>query len=132
MQSWAWLIGMSDAGDSQLLQRARSFAAPPAVELQGARLDAEPYAPERRALCLNVENNTVVIKILPAGHCVNPVFELKGATKILSAIQLNDRPLASDRYCWDGATLWLNVNLDRPAKLKLEFAGAVRPEKAAL
>ncbi len=125
--TWAWLIGMTDAGDDEVRQWADSFAHPPKMEVQGATLAAEPYAPERRALCLNVENNAVVVKITPVGHCVNPVFELKGAAKTLAAIRLNDRPLAAREYRWDGATLWLNVHLDRPATLALDLAGANDP-----
>ena len=80
-QTWAWLIGMSDADDERLLQWARSFSAPPSLNLQGARLDAESYVPERRALRLVVEDRTVVIEVKPREVCVNPVFELTNAPK---------------------------------------------------
>jgi len=121
-QTWAWLIGMTDAGDDELRQRAQSFANPPKLDAQGAKVAGEPYAPERRALRLTVEDNTVTITITPAGRCVNPVFELANARKTLSSVRLDDQPLAADRYRWDGATLWLSANLARPATLKLEFA----------
>jgi len=51
-------------------------------------------------------------------------FEIKDAPKALLAVRLGDRPLSADRYRWDGATLWLSANLDRPATLRLEFADA--------
>ena len=79
--TWVWLIGMTDAGDDELRQWAQSFAHPPRLEAQGARPAAEPYAPERRALCLTVENPSVTITITPDGHCVNPVFELAHAPR---------------------------------------------------
>ena len=123
-ETWVWLIGMTDAGDDQLRQWARSFAHPPKLEARGAEVAPQPYAPERRALRLTVQSKTVAITITPAGCCVNPVFELKDAPETLSAVRLDDRPLAADRYRWDGATLWLSANLDRPATLKLEFADA--------
>ena len=40
VQTWAWLIGMSDASDQRLLQWARSFSAPPSLKLQGAQARA--------------------------------------------------------------------------------------------
>ena len=83
VQTWAWLIGMSDAGDARLLQWAHSFAKPPALELHGARPASEPYSPERRASRLIVEHHMVTIGIKPAAVCVNPVFELEGAAKEL-------------------------------------------------
>ena len=91
--TWVWLIGMTDAGDDELRQWAESFAHPPRLKPRAPRPAAEPYAPERRALCLTVENNSVTITITPAGHCVNPVFELKDAPKTLLAVRLNDQPL---------------------------------------
>ncbi len=49
VQTWVWLIGMSDADDARLLQWAHSFAQPPPLELDGARLEADSYIPQRRA-----------------------------------------------------------------------------------
>jgi len=43
---------------------------------------AKVHVPEHRALRLVVEKPVVTIKITPAGHCVNPVFELKGAPRL--------------------------------------------------
>ena len=82
---------------------------------------AEPYAPSAGHCALTVENKMVTITIIPAGHCVNPVFELKDAPKTLLAVRLGDRPLPADRYRWDGTTLWLDLNLDRAATLELNF-----------
>jgi hypothetical protein len=121
-ETYVWLIGMTDAGDDELRQWAASYGHPPKLEAQGARVAAEAYVPERRALCLEVQAKTVAIHLRPDGRCVCPVFELKGASKTLSAVRLDDRPMAVDDYRWDGSTLWLRVNLDRPATLKLDFA----------
>ena len=72
---------MTDASDDDLRQWAHSFAHPPKLDAQGAQVAAEPYAPERRALRLTVQNKSVAITIIPAGRCVNPVFELKDAPR---------------------------------------------------
>jgi hypothetical protein len=122
-QTWVWLIGMTDAGDEALRQWAQSFSKPPALRLRGARLDAQPYVPERRALRVVVEDDTVAITITPTGHCVNPVLELGEAPKALRGVRLDDQPLGSDHYRWDGATLWLKASLGRPATLHLAFGG---------
>ena len=79
--TWVWLIGMTGDNDDELRQWAQSFAHPPRLEAQGARPAAEPYAADRRALCLTVENPSVTITITPDGHCVNPVFELAHAPR---------------------------------------------------
>jgi hypothetical protein len=121
VQTWAWLIGMSDADDARLLQWARSFTAPPSVQLHGALLDPEPYVPERRAIRLIAEDKTVTITIKPAGACVNPVFELTGAPKKLVGVRLADRVLNAKDYAWDGRVLWLNTTIVHPVRLRLEF-----------
>jgi len=119
--TWVWLIAMTDAGDDELREWAHSSGNPPKLEARGAKVAAEPYVPERRALCLTAESKKVAITITPAGLCVNPVLKLKDAPKTLSAVRLNDQPLSADQYRWDGATLWLSANLDRPTTLELQF-----------
>jgi hypothetical protein len=120
-QSWAWLIGMTGAGDEELRRWAQSYGNPPKLDAQGASIEGAAAAPERRALCLTVKQKSVSVTITPAKHCMNPVFELKNAPKTLRAIRLNDQALATEKYRWDGATLWLEANLDRPTTLGLEF-----------
>ncbi len=125
--TWVWLIGMTDADDDALRRWAKSFALqPPALDLAGARPDAESYAPERRALRLVVEKPTVTIGIKPAGHCVNPVFEMGSAPKTLKTVRVDGKPLDPSRYAWDGKTLWLEATLSQPAEVQLEFADTTR------
>ena len=120
-RQWAWLIGMTDAGDEQLLQWARSFSRPPSLKVQGARLEFESYAPERRALRLQVQAQAVKIKLTPAPVCVNPVFELAAAPRGDVTIWLDGRKLASDHFAWDGRVLWLDATVVAPTELKLAF-----------
>jgi hypothetical protein len=120
-RQWAWLIGMSDAGDERLLQWARSFSRPPTLKVQGAQFDLESYAAERRALRLRVQDQSVNIRLTPEPVCVNPVFELLAAPKGELTIKLNGRKVDLDRYAWDGQVLWLNGTIDAPTELKIEF-----------
>lgn len=120
-ETWAWLIGMSDANDEELLQIAESFANPPALEIAGAKQDKEPYVSERRAMRLVVEKNKVTIMIKPGRCCVNPVFELLNAPKDLLKVKLGDRILPTDKYAWDGHSLWLNATIDKSEILDLQF-----------
>lgn len=120
--TWVWLIGMTGASDEVLLQWAKSFAiTPPGVAADGAKPEAELYAPQRRALRLTVEKPTVTIAIKPEGCCVNPVFELAAAPARLRAVSVDGAALDASKYAWDGKTLWLDVTLTRPAELRLEF-----------
>ena len=120
--TWVWLIGMTDADDDTLHRWAKSFAQqPPTLELTGAKAQADLYVPERRALRLIVEKPTVTIIIKPAGYCVNPVFELSSAPKVLKNVRVDGKPLDPARYTWDGKTLWLDVTLSHPAQVQLEF-----------
>ncbi|MCU0959107.1 MAG: hypothetical protein MUF48_03300 [Pirellulaceae bacterium] len=121
VQTWAWLIGTSDADDQRLVEWARSFAQPPALDVQGARLEAESYIPERRAIRLVVESPTVTIIVKPATACVHPVFELTAAPRTLKQLELGGRPLAAKQYAWDGHTLWLNCTLREETALRLTF-----------
>jgi hypothetical protein len=101
---------------------ARSYANPPSLELQGARLEAESYLPERRAMRLLVESKSVTIKIKPRTACVNPVFELIGAEGKLLEARLGDRRLEPNQYAWDGKTLWIDATLTQNTPLRLAFA----------
>jgi hypothetical protein len=121
IQVWAWLIGMTDASDEQLLDRARSFATPPSLEVQGARLEAESYVPERRAIRMIVENKRIAVTVMPSGRCVHPVFELIGAPAARLAVKLRDRQLGPDEYAWDGRTLWLNASFSESTPLRFDF-----------
>jgi hypothetical protein len=112
---------MSDANDARLREWAQSFSKPPSLEVQGARLDAEPYSPERRAIRLIVEGKTVTITIKPGAACVNPVFELLDAPKTLVRVRLADRLLEAKEYAWDGKTLWIEATVLRDTPLHLEF-----------
>ena len=91
VETWAWLIGMTDANDDVLLQIAQSFAQPPSLELSGAKQDSESYVSERRALRIVEENKTVAIMIKPDRWCVNPVFELQNAPMIIISNYINIR-----------------------------------------
>lgn len=122
LQTWVWLIGMSEAGDERLLAWARSFAEPPSLAVQGARLEAETYVPERRAMRLHVEAKSVAIAVKPAAPCVHPVFELDAAPPRLERVELGGRALESRQYAWDGHTLWLDATISQPTVLRLEFA----------
>ena len=120
-QRWYWLIGLSDASDERLLERAKSFQTPPDLELEGAHLDLDSYVAERRAMRLVVENNSVSITVKAGVRCVNPVFELLRAPRNLSSISLSGRALKPKDYAWDGQTLWLNADLDGSTLIRLEF-----------
>ena len=122
-QRYVWLIGMTEASDSRVLEWAHSFKNPPSVELKGARLEAESsYAAERRAIRLVVEDPIVTITLKPTARCVNPVFEFQGASKGLKNLRVGDRLLTSKEYAWDGHVLWINANLDDITTLTIEFA----------
>ncbi len=118
---WYWLIGLSDASDQRLLQWARSFQSPPSLELQGAHLDLDSYAPQRRAMRLVVEDPAVAITVKPSVPCVNPVFELLDAPKTLASVALGQQTLTPNDYAWDGRTLWIKADIDSPSTLRLEF-----------
>lgn len=122
-EKWAWLIGLSDADDAHLLEWSRSFATPPQVKADGARLQTPSYSTERRATLLTVEKPIVSLTIHPMTACLHPVFELQNAPKKLARVELNDRELAAADYAWDGRTLWLNATLREEAALRLLFGG---------
>lgn len=124
-ETYTWLIGMTDASDERLRQWAQSFAQPPVLKPHGAKLDAASYyAQDRRTMCLDVDadGKSIAIHISPKVACVNPVFELRNASKVLKSVRLGNQVLDANQYAWDGKTLWLNATLDQPTTLKLEFA----------
>ncbi len=125
-RQWAWLIGMTDEPDRRLLDRARSFAAPPSLELEGARLALNPYAPERRAIRLTASESEITLTIKPDVPCVSPVFEWMEPRQGAIDVTLDGQPVAGERFAWDGSVLWLNVTIDRVAKLSIRFRMGAR------
>ncbi len=122
LRRWVWLIGMTDASDQRLLEWAHSFSHPPELTIEGARLDIDAYAPERRALRLVVEDTTITIELNPNVVCVNPVFELLDAPKDLVKVTMNERLLNRDEYTWDGQTLWIRGDFREMTALQLQFS----------
>jgi len=121
VRRWAWLIGMTDASDARLIQWAKSFATPPSLELTGATLDFDGYAPERRAIRLEATSRDVQITIKPGVPCVNPVFEFTRAPRGEVQVTLAGHPLEARRYAWDGRTLWLDATFETPTELHARF-----------
>jgi hypothetical protein len=121
-QRYVWLIGMTDAPDSRVLEWAQSFKNPPSLDLKGAHLEPESsYVSERRAIRLVVDDSVVTITLKPTVRCVNPVFELRGAPQSLKSVRAGGRSLAAKEYTWDGHTLWIDANFDEVTALILEF-----------
>jgi hypothetical protein len=121
VEKWSWLIGMAAADDARLLEWSRSFATPPQVEADGARLQSPAFSTERRATLLEVETPTVTLTIRPTAPCVHPVFELESAPAVLDHVELDGRRLGRGDYAWDGRTLWLDATLRNEATLRLSF-----------
>jgi hypothetical protein len=118
---WAWLIGMTDEPDRRLFDRARSFATPPSLEIEGALLGPEAYVPERRAIQLTCAANEILLTIKPCVPCVNPVFEWLKAPEGAVEIALDGRPIERDHVAWDGHVLWLNATIAKPTKLGIRW-----------
>lgn len=121
VETWLWLIGMSDASDDLVLERARSFMHPPSVEVEGGRLDFESYVPARRAIRLTVDGSKVSVTLKPTVTCVNPAFELRGQRGDLVSVMLAGKRLEPRDYAWDGQTLWLGVKVSQSSQLRLDF-----------
>lgn len=124
VRRWAWLIGMTDADDNSLVRWARGDSRPPSLELHGAGLCLDAYAPERRALRLQVHGPSITIRLRPEPVCVNPVFELEGAPKGKLAVMHDGRALPPEAFAWDGHVLWLDATIREPMSLNLRFASA--------
>lgn len=120
--TWTWLIGMTEASDEDLLKMARSYAQPPVLELEGAIEDEEFYSSERRAMCIIDEKPGIRIRIIPAEWCVNPVFEIKNASKNLKEVVLEGKKLGMEEYKWDGHTLWIKASFNEPKNLEVNFS----------
>jgi 2-oxoisovalerate dehydrogenase E1 component len=123
LRRWAWLIGMTDAHDRELLDRARGFAAPPSLALRGARPEFDSYVPERRAIRLMAQERDVSLTFLDGLPCVNPVFEWTGAAPGDIQLRLGGRSLEATRFAWDGRTLWLDTTIESPTELRVSFKG---------
>ena len=113
---------MTDTSDARLLEWAHSFMTPPALELKGARIELESAVLERRSIRLTVLGPAVQITVKPTVKCVNPVFELEGAPRVLRSVTLGGRAMKMNEYAWDGKTLWLNTTIDQPETVQLEFS----------
>jgi hypothetical protein len=118
---WTWLIGMNDDSDARLLEWARSFSKPPSIELRGARLDAESYVSERRAVRLAVEGDSLGMTVKDGSLWINPVFELSHAPKNIAKISVGGKVLDSKDYAWDTKVLWLRANVQTSTPVEIQF-----------
>jgi hypothetical protein len=67
------------------------------------------------------EAPSISATLRPSSVCVNPVFEIRHASSRLLHVTLDGSTLPSENFAWDGNTLWLDVTLREPAKLRFEF-----------
>lgn len=65
VQRWVWMIGANDDSDERLLEWAGSFSRPPSVEVRGGQLDSQSHSPERRAICVVVQDKAVSSRSSP-------------------------------------------------------------------
>jgi hypothetical protein len=123
VQTWAWLIGLTDATDERVLEWARSFSAPPSIQVRGARLDADSFSPERRAIRLIADEPIIHIELTPTTVCVNPVFEIADVDQqqTLKQVRRDNTPLPPQSWAWDGRTLWIDATMRERAELDFEF-----------
>jgi hypothetical protein len=122
LQRWVGLIAKTDASDEVLLDWARSFSNPPSLSATGAQIGLPSYSPERRALRLLVDSDSVEIDLKPLAVTLNPVFELENAPRQLTEVRIGDHLLTPDEYTWDGSTLWIQATIRAEgAKLSLNF-----------
>lgn len=108
---FAWMIAHTEVSDEALRDWGRSFSVPPAVEVEGARLDIPSYSPERRALRLVAERTDIAIKLKPTERTVNPVFEIDRVSRQLANVTLDGEILPATAYAWDGAVLWIKASI---------------------
>lgn len=121
VQQWSWLIGKTNTSDEELIEWAKTFSGPPSIKLQGAILDFESYAPERRAIRIRVTQPTATITLEPVTSYMNPVLEMTSVPGKLASVSVGEHSLAKSDYAWDGHILWLNVKIDKPARFTLHF-----------
>jgi hypothetical protein len=120
-REWSWLIGMTDEPDDRLRKRARSFAAPPSLEITGGRLGPDAYLPSRRAIQLTGAVSEIALLIKPETPFVNPVFEWTAPRRGTVNLAIDGRAVERPDFAWDGRVLWLNATIDKPIKLLIRF-----------
>lgn len=117
LQVFTWLIGMTDANDAQLLDRAKSYSTAPPLKIEGAK--SVVWNPLNRSF--TIDANQVRLELIPNGVCVNPAFDLGQRPGSLTSVQLGGEEVSRENYAWDGKLLWLEAKLTRPSKLRIEF-----------
>jgi hypothetical protein len=121
VQRWSWLIGKTNVSNEELIEWAQTFSGPPSVELQGAALDVDSYAPERRAIRIRVLQRAATITLKPTAQYRDPVFELTTVPGKLISVTVGDHAMTKSDYAWDGHTLWLQTLVDKPTRIALRF-----------
>ncbi len=116
-QVFAWLIGMTDANDSELLERAQSYGSDPPLKIKGAK--SVSWNPQKRSFTVDINQSN--LKLIPHDVYINPTLELINTTENLMNVKLNGKRVPKTDYAWDGTLLWLKARLTSPVELELEF-----------
>ncbi len=119
---WAWLIGVTDAPDADLMPIAQSYAHRPTLNIDGGELVEETSFLERRAIRISLQKSNATIEILAQKPWTHPCFELASAPTRLERVELDGRLLRPNEYAWDGTVLWLDTMIQDRASLTLAFA----------
>jgi len=119
LRVWSWLIGMTDASDAELLDRARSYGKAAPLEIKGA--ESVDWNPTTRSFGVTLDSRKVRLELHPRDICVNPAFEFSGHGGELTGVRLGGDPVPRGNYRWDGKLLWLAAKLTRQSVLQLEF-----------
>ena len=119
VQTWVWLIGMSDADDARLLQWAHSFAQPPSRARGGSAAGGRVVrsrAPCHPARCRSrMRSRSTSSRPRRASiRCLS----WPGRPRRSPAWQLADRTLDAGEFAWDGQTLWINATLTQDTPLR--------------
>ena len=114
---FAWLIGMTDANDADLLERARSYGSAPPLKIEGAK--SAVWDPLKRSF--NIEADQASLKLVPRKVCVNPAFDFGAGDRKLTRVKLDGRSVPRKNFAWDGRLLWLKAKLTAPSELELKF-----------
>ena len=121
IKRWAWLVGVTDQSDEQVIKSAKAYAFPPDAVVAGGRVSDPLSFIERRALAIEIHQPTVQITLTPKHPADSLALEINGTNQDPESITIDGQPLDPEHYDCHRHIIWIRHPFHKTTRIELQF-----------